>query len=207
MRARQLELKQTLLVIDVPTVIETVVRTALDDTHKNPAAQKILMDRILPISTFDKQNHQQHKCKCNRSPAKNWRVRLSNNEKSSTSKKCAQFCCHHFSVLVAFELNQNQQSLLESNNLARIQAANNERQHWVRQQQLENIEIWVKGSKMESLDETEEAVFRILCGSYIFNLGNLYEADFYSGNMKKLTLAYIIEPLGSISLQQGLSRT
>ena len=54
---RQLELKQTLLEHpDVPTVIETVVRTALDDTHKNQtAAQKILMDRILPISTFDKQ--------------------------------------------------------------------------------------------------------------------------------------------------------
>jgi len=57
MRARQLELKQTLLEHpDVPTVIETVVRTALDDNHKNQtAAQKILMDRILPISTFDKQ--------------------------------------------------------------------------------------------------------------------------------------------------------
>ena len=56
MRARQLELKQTLLEHpDVPTVIETVVRTALDDTHKNQtAAQKILMDRILPISKFDK---------------------------------------------------------------------------------------------------------------------------------------------------------
>ena len=56
MRARQLELKQTLLEHpDVPKVIETVVRTALDDTHENQtAAQKILMDRILPISTFDK---------------------------------------------------------------------------------------------------------------------------------------------------------
>ena len=40
---------------DVPTVIEMVVRTALDDTHKNQTtAQKILMDRILPISSFDK---------------------------------------------------------------------------------------------------------------------------------------------------------
>ena len=57
MRARQLKLKQMLLEHpDVPTVIETVVRTALDDNHKNQtAAQKILMDRILPISTFDKQ--------------------------------------------------------------------------------------------------------------------------------------------------------
>ena len=56
MRARQLELKQTLLEHpDVPKVIETVVRTALDDNHKNQtAAQKLLMDRILPISTFDK---------------------------------------------------------------------------------------------------------------------------------------------------------
>ena len=56
MRARQLELQQTLLEHpDVPTVIETVVRTALDETHKNQtAAQKILMDRILPINTFDK---------------------------------------------------------------------------------------------------------------------------------------------------------
>lgn len=56
MRAKQLELKQTLLEHpDVPTIIEMVVRTALDETHKNQtAAQKILMDRILPISTFDK---------------------------------------------------------------------------------------------------------------------------------------------------------
>ena len=70
-------------------------------------------------------------------------------------------------LLVAFELNQNQQSLLESNNLARIEASNNAfvGSTAVRQQQLENIEIWVKGSKMENLDETEEAVFRILCGS------------------------------------------
>ena len=56
MRARQLELKQTLLEHpDVPKVIETVIRTALDDSHKNQtAAQKILMDRMLPISTFEK---------------------------------------------------------------------------------------------------------------------------------------------------------
>ena len=57
MRARQLELKQTLLEHpDVPKVLEKVVSAALDDTHKNQtAAQKILMDRILPISTFEKQ--------------------------------------------------------------------------------------------------------------------------------------------------------
>ena len=56
MLARQLELKQTLLEHpDVPKVIETVIRTALDDNHKNQtAAQKILMDRILPSSTFEK---------------------------------------------------------------------------------------------------------------------------------------------------------
>ena len=56
MRAKQLELKQTLLEHpDVPKVIETVIRTALDDNHKNQtAAQKILMDRMLPISTFEK---------------------------------------------------------------------------------------------------------------------------------------------------------
>ena len=56
MRARQLELKQTLLEHpDVPKVIETVIRTALDDNQKNQtAAQKILMDRMLPISTFEK---------------------------------------------------------------------------------------------------------------------------------------------------------
>ena len=56
MRARQLELKQTLLEHpDVPKVIETVIRVALDDNHKNQtAAQKILMDRMLPISTFEK---------------------------------------------------------------------------------------------------------------------------------------------------------
>ena len=52
MQARQLELKQTLLEHpDVPKVVETVVRTALHETHKNQtAAQKILTDRILPIT-------------------------------------------------------------------------------------------------------------------------------------------------------------
>ena len=56
MRARQLEQKQMLLEHpDVPKVIETVIRTALDDSHKNQtAAQKLLMDRMLPISTFEK---------------------------------------------------------------------------------------------------------------------------------------------------------
>ncbi len=56
MRARQLELKQTLLEHpDVPKVLEKVVRTALDDNHKNQAvAQKLVMDRLLPISTFEK---------------------------------------------------------------------------------------------------------------------------------------------------------
>ena len=57
MRARQLELKQTHLEYpDVPKVLEKVVSAALDDEHKNQAvAQKILMDRIFPISTFEKQ--------------------------------------------------------------------------------------------------------------------------------------------------------
>ena len=56
MRARQLELKQTLLEHPVvPKVIETVIRAALDDNHKNQtAARKILMDRMLTISTFEK---------------------------------------------------------------------------------------------------------------------------------------------------------
>ena len=56
MRARQRELMQTLLKDpDVPNVIETVIRAALDDSHKNQtAAQKILMDRMLPIRTFEK---------------------------------------------------------------------------------------------------------------------------------------------------------
>ncbi len=49
-------MKQTLFEHpDVPKVIETVIRTALEDSHKNQAAaQKILMDRMLPISTFEK---------------------------------------------------------------------------------------------------------------------------------------------------------
>ena len=56
MRARLLELKQTLLEHpDAPKVIETVIRTALDDSHKDQtASQMILMDRMLPISTFEK---------------------------------------------------------------------------------------------------------------------------------------------------------
>lgn len=41
---------------EAPKAHNQIVRTALDETHKNQtAAQKILMDRILPISTFEKQ--------------------------------------------------------------------------------------------------------------------------------------------------------
>lgn len=55
MRARYLELKQTLLEqSDVCKAFEKVVSASLNNEHKNQAvAQKILMDRILPISTFD----------------------------------------------------------------------------------------------------------------------------------------------------------
>ena len=55
-QAAQLELKQTLLEHpDVPKVFETVIRAALGDNHKNQAAaQKIFMDRMLPISTCEK---------------------------------------------------------------------------------------------------------------------------------------------------------
>ena len=58
MVARQLELKQTLLEHpDVPKVMETLIRTALDDIYKNQAAaQKVLMDRMLPISTLKIEN-------------------------------------------------------------------------------------------------------------------------------------------------------
>ena len=56
MWARQLKLNQTLLEHpDPPKGIEPVIRAALDDNYKNQvAAQKILMDRPLPISTFEK---------------------------------------------------------------------------------------------------------------------------------------------------------
>ena len=55
-RARQLELKKTLLEHSaVRKVTETVIRSALDNNNKNKvAAQKILMDRMLPIGTFEK---------------------------------------------------------------------------------------------------------------------------------------------------------
>ena len=63
MRARQLELKHRFLEHpDVPKVIETVRRAALDDNRKNQAAaQKILMDRMLPISTFGKAEYSRAK--------------------------------------------------------------------------------------------------------------------------------------------------
>ena len=56
MRARQLELKQTLFEHpDAPKVIGTLIQAALDDNHENQTvALKILMDRMLPISIFEK---------------------------------------------------------------------------------------------------------------------------------------------------------
>ena len=58
MRVRQFELKQTFLEHpDVPKFMETAIWAALDDNHTNQAvAQKILMDRMLSISTLEKQS-------------------------------------------------------------------------------------------------------------------------------------------------------
>ena len=55
-RAAQLELQEKLYNHpDNHKVIETIYRAALDDNHKNQAvAQKLVMDRLLPISTFEK---------------------------------------------------------------------------------------------------------------------------------------------------------
>ena len=55
-RAAQLELQEKLYNHpDNHKVIETIYRAALDDNHKNQAAaQKLLMDRMLPISVCDK---------------------------------------------------------------------------------------------------------------------------------------------------------
>ena len=39
---------------------------------------------------------------------------------------------------------------------------------------------------MEVLDELDEEIFFQLCSSYMFNLGNIWEADYSSGNEEKL---------------------
>ena len=56
MRAIQLDLQEQLYNHpDNHKVIETIYRAALDDNHKNQAAaQKLLMDRMLPIIVCDK---------------------------------------------------------------------------------------------------------------------------------------------------------
>ena len=56
MRAAQLDIQRRLIEHpDRAKVVEAVYRIALDDEHKNQAvAQKILLDRLLPISTFEK---------------------------------------------------------------------------------------------------------------------------------------------------------
>lgn len=55
-RAAQLELQK--LIFEHPKmaeVVETVFRAALDDNHKNQAAaQKLLLDRAIPISSCNK---------------------------------------------------------------------------------------------------------------------------------------------------------
>ena len=55
-RVAQLELQEKLYNHpDNHKVTETIYRAALDDNHKNQAAaQKLLMDRMLPISVCDK---------------------------------------------------------------------------------------------------------------------------------------------------------
>ena len=56
LRAAQLELQRTLLEHpDLDKVIHKVFEVALDDQHKHQTvAQKILMDRAIPVNSFDK---------------------------------------------------------------------------------------------------------------------------------------------------------
>jgi hypothetical protein len=50
------EMKQRFLARrDTPAVINSIFKAAMDDDHKNQAAAwKLIVDRILPISSFDK---------------------------------------------------------------------------------------------------------------------------------------------------------
>ena len=50
------EMKQRFLARrDSPAVIDSIFRAAMDDDHKNQAAAwKLIVDRILPVSSFDK---------------------------------------------------------------------------------------------------------------------------------------------------------
>ena len=56
LRAAQLELQRTLLEHpDLDKVIHKVFEVAPDDQHKHQtAAQKILMDRAIPVNSFDR---------------------------------------------------------------------------------------------------------------------------------------------------------
>ena len=58
MRAAQLHLQRQLLEHpDNPKVLQAVYEAALDPEHKNQiAAQKLILDRSLPLSKFDKQS-------------------------------------------------------------------------------------------------------------------------------------------------------
>ena len=58
MRARNLELKHTLLEHpDVPKVLEKVIRTALDDNHKNQAVAQTLMLKATAIAPMENLTH------------------------------------------------------------------------------------------------------------------------------------------------------
>jgi hypothetical protein len=50
------EMKQRFLARrDTPAVINSIFKAAMDDDHKNQAAAwKLIVDRILPVSSFDK---------------------------------------------------------------------------------------------------------------------------------------------------------
>lgn len=99
-------------------------------------------------------------------------------------------------LLVAFELNQNQQSLVEGNNLARIQASNNAyaTSSSARHERIRNIDTWAKGEANRELTEQEELIYLYLCQDLLYGLANLWEADYYSGNEdKKSQRLYIAE--------------
>ena len=79
--------------------------------------------------------------------------------------------------LVAYELHQNNQEIIESNRLGRMQSASDsvEAATRTRQMIIENSEVWSKAIAGEPLTDEENMICELISHTYFFTIGQLYE--------------------------------
>jgi hypothetical protein len=92
-------------------------------------------------------------------------------------------------IFLAVEIGQNQESLDQANRLSLLDARTTEVEHWNQFRALlaENKElsdIWARGRRGESMDESDAARFDLLCTTNLWTGATMYERSIELGRLQ-----------------------